>query len=180
MNVDLQSLDPSSSLAADLPRHSSRVSDKSSCHASHGLPCRGRAELLTHTQPMHSLSLPCPGEKAVRAKIPWIAEKVTSSVSTHGNMLSFLPNYPNTVNPVKYSVQSDRLVVNLTLNLGKSHCAVCSCHSMPVLVLIHLEVLLSIASPHRITRAVLVGFFSWPKTEIHFGGTMQDQSTASP
>lgn len=157
MNVDLQSLDPSSSLAADQPRHSSRVRDKSSCHASQGLPCRRRAELLTHTC---SLSLSCPGEKAVRAKkTPRVAEKVISSVSTHGNMLSFPPNYPNTVAPVKYSVPSYRLVENLTLNLGKSHCAVCSCHSVPVLGLIHLEVPLSIASPHRITRAVLVGFF---------------------
>lgn len=32
--------------------------EKSSCHAPQGLPCGGRAELLTHTQPTRGLYLP--------------------------------------------------------------------------------------------------------------------------
>lgn len=49
-------------------------------------------------------------------------------VITYGNTFTFPPNYPNTVVPGKYSVQGYRLVI---VKLGRSHCTVFICYSMP-------------------------------------------------
>lgn len=117
-----------------------------------------RAELLTCTQPP-----PAPEERCQQKSQEdslGCREGNLFRVITYGNALTFPPNYPNTVVPGKYSVQSHRLVI---FELGKSHCTVFICYSMPVLFLIHLEItcLLHLLSPHSQDLLVLglLGFF---------------------
>lgn len=177
MNVDLLSLDPGSSLAANLPRHNSRPGEcgcrhQSSCHT-----LKGRAP---HLHPAST----SPGGK-VSAKeprrFPGLQRRQSLfRVITYGNALTFPPNYPNTVVPGKYSVQSHRLVI---FKLGKSHCTVFICYSMPEFcfwfIWKSLVYCTSSLLTVRITCAGAIGVFSWPKTEIHFGRKMCD-SAASP
>lgn len=115
-------LDPGSSLAANLPRHNSRPGE-CGCNPP---ATPSRAELLTCTQPPPAQEERC--QQKSQEDSLGCREGNLFRVITYGNTLTFPPNYPNTTVPGKYSVQSHRLVI---FKLGKSHCTIFICYSMP-------------------------------------------------
>lgn len=149
MNVDLLSLDPGSSLAANLPRHNSRPGETGCRHQSSCHTLKGR---VPHLPPASKQ----PRRKGVsnRARrFPGLQRRQPFQ-SYHIWKYKLSQHCP----PGKYSVWSHRLVI---LKLGKSHSTVFISYRMPVLLLINLELFIAppLSSPSGLLVLGLWGLF---------------------
>lgn len=172
-----QSFRLASSLAANPPRHSARARaagplGETLLHAPH-CTAEGGQSSLPRCLPNRKGWEQCRSQ----GDPPCCREGNLLRVFMLWKHVRFPPHYPTAVVPGTYSVQSHRLVF-LKLSLGKSLCSTRLPQRARVLFLIHLEVicLLHLLSPHsQDYSCCLVLFFPRPKTEIHFGRTLQPQ-----
>lgn len=138
MNVDLLSLDPGSSLAANLPRHNSRPGETGCRHQSSCHTLKGRAPHLppASKQPRRK------GVSNRARRFPGLQRRQPFQ-SYHIWKYKLSQHCP----PGKYSVWSHRLVI---LKLGKSHSTVFISYRMPESCFwLIWNCLLHLLSPHR-------------------------------